>query len=195
MSILAAALLSGCNDNDKKDTIADGTLSCSVKADGGEIVIVYDNGSWKQKEECKAFVEILIGEKFSNDSDELLEKDITKKINLYSFMNYKIGTQPDEICDKIIEKALKISSNPESNKYNYSELIILFDNEFDDDNIINNINIIRKKFFEDNKNRIFFKKKPNLIPFIIILSSKDLILKDFIPSKINHFKINFEDIM
>ncbi|MBQ4360958.1 MAG: hypothetical protein II767_11970 [Proteobacteria bacterium] len=53
MSILAAALLSGCNDNDKKDTIADGTLSCSVKADGGEIVIVYDNGSWKQKEECK----------------------------------------------------------------------------------------------------------------------------------------------
>ena len=77
----------------------------------------------KQKEECKAFVEILIGEKFINDSDELLEKDITKKINLYSFMNYKIGTQPNEICDKIIEKALKISSNPESNKYNYSELI------------------------------------------------------------------------
>ena len=149
----------------------------------------------KQKEECKAFVEILTGEKFSNDSDELLEKDITKKINLYSFMNYKIGTQPDEICDKIIEKALKISSNPESNKYNYSELIILFDNEFDDDNIINNINIIRKKFFEDNKNRIFFKKKPNLIPFIIILSSKDLILKDFIPSKIYHFKINFEDTL
>ena len=58
MSILAAALLSGCNDNDKKDTIADGTLSCSVKADGGEIVIVYDNGSWKQKEEPTIFFRV-----------------------------------------------------------------------------------------------------------------------------------------
>ena len=42
------------------------------------------------KKECKTFVEIITGEKFRNDSDELLEKDIPKKINLYSFMNYKI---------------------------------------------------------------------------------------------------------
>jgi len=52
MSILAAALLAGCNDNDD-DAIADGTLSCSVNASGQEFVIVRENGSWKQKEECK----------------------------------------------------------------------------------------------------------------------------------------------
>ena len=78
-----------------------------------------------QKEECKTFVEILTREKFRNDSDELLEKDISKKINLYSFMNYKIGTDPTDIIDKIIEKANIISSCPSSNKYNFSELIIL----------------------------------------------------------------------
>ena len=148
-----------------------------------------------QKEECKNFVEILTGEKFRNDSDELLEKDISKKINLYSFMNYKVGTDPTDIVDKIIEKANKISSCPSSNKYNFSELIILFDDEFNDDYINNNINIIRNKFFLDNKNKIFFKKKPYLIPFIIILSSRDLILKDFIQSKTFHFKINLKDIM
>ena len=148
-----------------------------------------------QKEECKNFVEILTGEKFRNDSDELLEKDISKKINLYSFMNYKIGTDPTDIIDKIIEKANKISSCPSSNKYNFSELIILIDDEFNDDYINNNINIIRNKFFLDNKNKIFFKKKPYLIPFIIILSSRDLILKDFIQSKTFHFKINLKDIM
>jgi len=133
-----------------------------------------------QKKECKNFVEMMTGEKFKNDSDELLEKDISKKNNLYSFMNYKIGTKPNDIIDKIIEKANKISLCPLSNKYNFSELIILFDNEFNDDNIINNINEIRNKFFVDNKNKIFFKKKPYLIPFIIILSSRDLNLKDFI---------------
>ena len=110
-------------------------------------------------------------------------------------MNYKIGTDPNDIIDKIIEKANKISVCPSSNKYTFSELIILFDNEFNDDNIINNINVIRNKFFLDNKNKIFFKKKPYLLPFIIILSSRDLILKDFIPSKTFHFKINLKDIM
>ena len=54
-----------------------------------------------QKEESKALVEMLTGEKFRDESDELLEKDITKKNDLYSFMNYKVGTQPNDIIDKI----------------------------------------------------------------------------------------------
>ena len=43
------------------------------------------------KNSCISFVKILTGERniFEN-SDELLEKDINKKINLFSFMNYKI---------------------------------------------------------------------------------------------------------
>ena len=104
-----------------------------------------------QKEESKALVEMLTGEKFRDESDELLEKDITKKNDLYSFMNYKVGTQPNDIIDKIIKKANEIHSCPSSNKYNFSELIILLDNGFNDGNIINNINVIRNKFFVDNK--------------------------------------------
>ena len=53
MSILAAALLAGCSDNDDKAAIADGTLGCSVNASGAEFVTVWNNGAWKQKEECK----------------------------------------------------------------------------------------------------------------------------------------------
>ena len=93
----------------------------------------------------------------------------------------------------LIKKANEIRSCPSSNKYNFSELIILLDNGFNDGNIINNINVIRNKFFVDNK--IFFKKNLYLLPFIIILSSKDLLLKDFMPSKTFHFKINLKDIM
>ena len=32
-----------------------------------------------QKEECKALVEMITGEKFKNNSDQLLEKEIEKK--------------------------------------------------------------------------------------------------------------------
>ena len=148
-----------------------------------------------QKEECKALVEMITGEKFKNNSDQLLEKEIEKKINLFSFMNYKLGNNTSDIIDKIIEKAEKISSNPISNQYNFSELIILFDNKSDNDNIINNFNIIRHKFLEDMNHKIFFLEKSYFIPFIIILSSKDLILKEFIPSKIFQYKIDLEDIL
>jgi hypothetical protein len=51
MSILAAALLAGCNDKDE-DIIADGTLSCSVNADK-EFVVIREDGIWKQKEACE----------------------------------------------------------------------------------------------------------------------------------------------
>ena len=51
MSILAAALLAGCNDKDE-DIIADGTLSCSVDADK-EFVVIREDGIWKQKEACE----------------------------------------------------------------------------------------------------------------------------------------------
>ena len=120
-----------------------------------------------QKEECKALVEMITGEKFKNNSDQLLEKEIEKKINLFSFMNYKLGNNTSDIIDKIIEKAEKISSNPISNQYNFSELIILFDNKSDNDNIINNFNIIRHKFLEDMNHKIFFLEKSYFIPFII----------------------------
>ena len=61
-----------------------------------------------EKEECKTFVELITNEKFKNNSDELLEKDIENKINLFSFMNYKIETDISKVLDYLIEKANNI---------------------------------------------------------------------------------------
>lgn len=143
-----------------------------------------------QKEECKTFVELITKQKFPRNSDELLEKHMQNKIDLYSFMNYKIGTDPSEICDKIIEKAQKVNSKPIMNKYLFSELILLCDN----DNIIQQSDVIKRKFTEDDKNRMFFMQKPYLLPFLIILSSRNLI-KEILPSKTFQFKINLRDII
>ena len=144
-----------------------------------------------EKKECKTFVELITNEKFKSNSDELLEKDIEKKINLFSFMNYKIETNITKVMDDLIKKANDISSHPLSNQYIFSELLLLFDNK----NINEQINIIKAKFFMDIRNKIFFKEKPYLLPFIIILSNKDFELEGFLASKTFQFRINPENII
>ena len=144
-----------------------------------------------EKEECKTFVELITNEKLGINADELLEKDIKNKNNLYSFINYKIEIDVSDAINKIIAKANKISSNPTSKNYSCSELIILFDNN----NINSQFDIIKKELTINKKNKMFFKQKPYLLPFLIIVSTQDLIINDILPSRIFQFKINPKDII
>ena len=144
-----------------------------------------------EKEECKTFVELITNEKLGINADELLEKDIQNKENLYSFINYKIETDAFDAINKIIEKANKSSSNPTLENYSCSELIILFDNH----NINSQFDIIKKELTLNKKNKMFFKQKPYLLPFLIIVSTQDLIINDILPSRIFQFKINPKDII
>ena len=144
-----------------------------------------------KKEECKTFVELITNEKFKNNSDELLEKDIEKKLNLFSFMNYKIETDISKVLDYLIQKANDIRTHPLSNQYIFSELILLFNNK----NINEQISMIKDKFIIDRRNKIFFKENPYLLPFIIILSNNNLELEGLLPQKTFQFKINPENII
>ena len=141
-----------------------------------------------EKEECKTFVELITNEKLGINADELLEKDIQKKENLYTFINYKIETDAFDAINKIIEKANKSSSNPTLENYSCSELIILFDNH----NINSQFDIIKKEL---TLNKMFFKQKPYLLPFLIIVSTRDIMANDILPSRIFQFKINPKDII
>jgi len=143
-----------------------------------------------KKEECKNFIELLTNEKFRDNSDELLEKEINNKINLYSFINYKIEINTSIVMDRIIEKANKISLNPRSNKYSYSELILLLDNN----DIKDQLDVIKNRL-NIQKNKMFFKQKPYLLPFLIILSTQNLKINDILPSRIFQYKINTKDII
>ena len=105
-----------------------------------------------EKEECKTFVELITNEKLGINADELLEKDIKNKNNLYSFINYKIEIDVSDAINKIIDKANKISSNPTSKNYSCSELIILFDNN----NINSQFDIIKKE--PTTKKKCFLNK-------------------------------------
>jgi hypothetical protein len=62
-----------------------------------------------EKEECKTFVELITNEKLGINADELLEKDIQNKENLYSFINYKIETDAfDAINKKYLQRQIKV---------------------------------------------------------------------------------------
>lgn len=144
-----------------------------------------------ENEKCKNFVELITKQKFPDNSTQLLEKNIEKKIDIYSFMNYEIGIDALTIIDKIIKKAKDISSHPISKKYIFSELILLFDNN----NINEQIKIIDKELFKEKQNKMFFKQKPYLLPFLIIISPRNLELQNFLSSKTFQFRINPENIM
>ena len=62
-------------------------------------------------EDCIKFVELLTGVEFPKNSYQLLETDIDirKKINLYSFMNYKVYNSPDKLIEAIKKTSQKIS--------------------------------------------------------------------------------------
>ena len=139
-------------------------------------------------EDCKSFVKLVANVDFK-DGDQLLEKEIKNKINLYSFMNYKIYTDSIKLIKEIIEKTRYIDKN--TSKINeFSDMLLILDNE----NIVKQIDNIRTEIYDKS----FFKSRPYLFPFILILSKKDLNLENLdlnsITSKIFHYKIDLSSI-
>ena len=80
------------------------------------------------KQDCISLVKYLTNEKFPESSDELLEKDIKDKVNLYSFMDYKVYNEPNSMMKKIKELSQFISKFPNSKKV-FSEVILILNNE------------------------------------------------------------------
>jgi hypothetical protein len=95
--------------------------------------------------DCINFVKLFTGQKLDN-AKELLEKEIKKKNDLYSFMNYKIYDNSSELMEQIkkqIEFVKKI-------KAIYSEVVIILDNggiSNQISNIENNFKKIIKSFY------------------------------------------------
>jgi len=88
-----------------------------------------------KKAECILFAEFLTGQKYPSSSDQLLEKNIKDKLNLYSFMNYKIYDSEKIIMKKIREKSKILVDDPQADIF--SEVIIVLDNEKIDEQIKN----------------------------------------------------------
>ena len=143
-------------------------------------------------EDCKSFVKLVANEEFK-DGNQLLEKEIKNKINLYSFMNYKIYTDSITLIKEIIKKTRYINEKP-SEINECSDMLLILDNE----NIDEQIDNIRTEIYDNNDIKFFFKSNPYLFPFILILSKKDLNLKNLdlnsITSKIFHYKIDLSSI-
>ena len=136
--------------------------------------------------DCIAFVEYLTKEKFPLNSNQLLETDIFKKINLYSFMNYKIYESPDPIISDIKAKSKQIETTPLSNKYNYSEVIIILDNNKIKD-------YIKKLKIQILKDDVLSEDYYN--PFVIVLSSSNLELNDLNPSKTFQYRTCLQKLL
>ena len=128
-----------------------------------------------KKDDCIKFIEFFTKEKILGD--ELKEENIEKKINLYSFMNYKVYEDVYELMDQIKEKIKFVSENPTSKKAIYSEVIIILENECINDDL----DCIRN-FFKKEKIDSYY------IPFLLIISPKKIDLNSFEPSKTFHYK-------
>ena len=108
----------------------------------------------ESEKDCKDFIEFISNEKIGN-SKELLKKNIKKKINLYSFFNYKIHKSASRLINAIEEKVQKVYDN--SQNLMFSEVLIILDNN----EIENQINEIKKKF----KKNILIQTNLYLNPF------------------------------
>ena len=134
-------------------------------------------------EECIKFIEFFTNEKLNN-SKELKEINIKKKINLYSFMNYKAYDNASELINQIKDRIEKVKSNLQSKDAIYSEVIIILENE----NIKEHLDKIRNVF----KNEI---KKIYYIPFLLIISPNKIIdLDGFDLSKTFHYKFTLQNL-
>ena len=137
-----------------------------------------------KEEDCIKFIKIFTNKEISNSSKELLEESIKEKINLYSFMNYKIYTDTSKLINEIKNKVEEIQINPKSKSSVLSEVIIILNN----DQIIKQIN-------ELEKNEDFMELELYFIPFILIISPNEKInLKNFLSSKTFQYKITLENI-
>ena len=128
------------------------------------------------KNSCISFVKILTGEKkIFKKSDELLEKDINKKINLFSFMNYKIYDSADIMMNILIDKV------ESEEKSEFSEVVIVLPNEDINSQIIK----IKEKMNDCDTLNI----DPYYTPFFIFCSPNNVDLNGFISSKTFYYKI------
>ena len=136
-------------------------------------------------EDCIKFVELLTGVEFPKNSYQLLETDIdiSKKINLYSFMNYKVYNSPDKLISYIKKKAQEKKENPANKELNYSEVILLLNCK----NIEEYVKTIRGKILKDD-----ILSQDYYTPFIIFLYPYKLDLKDFDKSKTFHYRTSLE---
>ena len=134
-----------------------------------------------KKEDCIELIEFLTKENIQNNSLELLEKNIQKKVNLYSFMNYKIYENASTLNEKIAKIVENESNNPQNKKF--SEVVIILNN----DKINEQIKYLRK-------NDVFNSTEHYYIPFLIIISPDQLDLKGFIGLKTFQYKTNLKGI-
>lgn len=81
------------------------------------------------EQKCAEFVEILTGKNMDLFSGVLLEKNIERKISPFSFVNYFIYDDPSQLIKKISSKSQIISKKPEENKFLFSEVVIVLDND------------------------------------------------------------------
>jgi len=139
-----------------------------------------------KKDDCIHFVEHLTNEKVKKSANELLEKKIKEKINLYSFINYKLYDSVESLLKYIKELSDFLYNNPKSSKI-FSEVVIVLNN----DDIKKQIETIKNEIINDD----ILQTQPHLNPFFIFLTPNDLNLKGFIPSKTFHYKTRLEDIM
>ena len=141
-------------------------------------------------------VEFLTNTKFPY-SDELNEVDIKPKINLYSFINYKVYEKTSKMMNSIIKKG-NLDQKGEA-KNSFSEVIIIIDNEniyhqIDEiRDIINSNNDDSDDDDSDDDNNILSQNY--YIPFILIISPRVLNLKGFPILKTFQYKIYLYEII
>ena len=143
-----------------------------------------------------SLVEFLTNTKFPY-SNELNEVDIKPKINLYSFINYKVYEKTSKMMNSIIKKG-NLDQKGEA-KNSFSEVIIIIDNE----NIYHQIDEIRDIINSndddsddddsDDDNNILSQNY--YIPFILIISPRELNLKGFPILKTFQYKIYLYEII
>ena len=138
------------------------------------------------KSKCATLAEFLTGEKIKKFDNQLLERNIKKKLKLYSFMNYIFYDSPKNVMKIIKDKSHYIDKYPKSDII-YSEMIIILDNDKIEEQI--------KEIQDEISNDDVLSVQSYFNPFIIILSSRNLDLKDFIRSKTFQYKINLKDIL
>ena len=110
---------------------------------------------------CIKFIEFFTNEKIENSKD-LLEINIKKKMNLYLFMNYKTYEDASKLMEVIEKKVEYVYNNPQLGIF--SEVLIILDNV----EIQKQIDIIKNKF-KENK---YMLANSYLNPFLIIVSPK-----------------------
>jgi len=137
-----------------------------------------------KEKNCISLAEHLTKEKFPN-SKELLEQNIKNKVNLYSYMNYKIYEDASYMMKEMVKKCMSAQNKEENNIF--SEIIIIIDSE----RIYDQIKEIRKEI-DDDDNYLMINEYN--LPFILIISPRLLDLEGFLKTKTFQYQIYLEDI-